>query len=38
VGAGGGVYTLNDGRAYIQLKPKEQRDPIDQVIARLRTT
>src|SRR5712672_1408104 len=37
VGAGGGVYTLNDGRAYIQLKPKEQRDPIDQVIARLRT-
>src|SRR4029077_4946292 len=37
VGAGGGVYTLNDGRAYIQLKPKEQRDPIDKVIARLRT-
>src|SRR6266581_741852 len=37
VGAGGGVYTLNDGRAFIQLKPKEQRDPIDQVIARLRT-
>src|ERR1700759_1677214 len=37
VGAGGGVYTLNDGRAYIQLKPKAQRDPIDKVIARLRT-
>jgi hydrophobe/amphiphile efflux-1 (HAE1) family protein len=37
VGAGGGVYTLNDGRVYIQLKPKEQRDPIDKVIARLRT-
>jgi HAE1 family hydrophobic/amphiphilic exporter-1 len=37
VGAGGGVYTLNDGRVYIQLKPHDQRDPIDQVIARLRT-
>src|SRR4051812_7305216 len=37
VGAGGGVYTLNDGRAYIQLKPNNQRDPIDKVIARLRT-
>src|ERR1700676_5826945 len=37
VGAGGGVYTLNDGRVYIQLKPDNQRDPIDQVIARLQT-
>ncbi len=37
VGAGGGLYTLNDGRVYIQLKPNNQRDPIDQVIARLRT-
>jgi hydrophobe/amphiphile efflux-1 (HAE1) family protein len=37
VGAGGGLYTLNDGRVFIQLKPKAQRDPIDQVIARLRT-
>src|SRR6204780_1145996 len=37
VGAGGGVYTLNDGRAFIQLKPADQRDPIGKVIARLRT-
>jgi HAE1 family hydrophobic/amphiphilic exporter-1 len=37
VGAGGGVYTLNDGRVYIQLKPANQRDPIDKVIARLKT-
>ncbi len=37
VGAGGGLYTLNDGRVFIQLKPHGQRDPIDQVIARLRT-
>jgi HAE1 family hydrophobic/amphiphilic exporter-1 len=37
VGAGGGVYTVNDGRVYISLKPANQRDPIDQVIARLRT-
>jgi hydrophobe/amphiphile efflux-1 (HAE1) family protein len=37
VGAGGGLYTLNDGRVFIQLKPKGQRDPIDKVIARLRT-
>jgi hydrophobe/amphiphile efflux-1 (HAE1) family protein len=35
-GAGGGLYTINDGRVFIQLKPKEQRGPIDQVIARLR--
>src|ERR1700691_3059908 len=38
VGAGGGVYTLNDGRAFIQLKPANQREPIDKVIARLRTS
>ena len=37
VGAGGGTYTVNDGRVYIQLKPANQRDPIDKVIARLRT-
>src|SRR5277367_4481120 len=37
VGAGGGVFTLNDGRVYIQLKPANQREPIDKVIARLRT-
>jgi hydrophobe/amphiphile efflux-1 (HAE1) family protein len=37
VGAGGGLYTLNDGRVFIQLKPQNQRDKIDQVIARLRT-
>ncbi len=37
VGAGGGLYTLNDGRVYIQLKPHGQRDDMDTVIARLRT-
>ncbi len=37
VGAGGGVYTVNDGRVYIQLKPADRRDPIDKVIARLRS-
>jgi hydrophobe/amphiphile efflux-1 (HAE1) family protein len=36
VGAGGGLYTVNDGRVFIQLKPHGQRDPIQQVIARLR--
>jgi hydrophobe/amphiphile efflux-1 (HAE1) family protein len=36
-GAGGGLFTLNDGRVFIQLKPKAQRGPIDQVMARLRT-
>ena len=36
VGAGGGTYTVNDGRVFIQLKPADQRDPIDKVIARLR--
>jgi hydrophobe/amphiphile efflux-1 (HAE1) family protein len=34
-GAGGGLYTLNDGRVFIQLKPKAQRGPIDKVMARL---
>jgi HAE1 family hydrophobic/amphiphilic exporter-1 len=33
VGAGGGSYTLNDGRVFIQLKPANQRDPIDKVMA-----
>jgi hydrophobe/amphiphile efflux-1 (HAE1) family protein len=37
VGAGGGVYTVNDGRVFIQLKPHGERPPIDRVIARLRT-
>lgn len=37
VGAGGGTYTVNDGRVFIQLKPADQRDPIDRVLARLRT-
>jgi hydrophobe/amphiphile efflux-1 (HAE1) family protein len=35
VGAGGGLYTLNDGRVFIQLKPHDQRPPIWQVMARL---
>jgi HAE1 family hydrophobic/amphiphilic exporter-1 len=37
VGAGGGTYTVNDGRVFIQLKPANERDPIDKIIARLRT-
>ena len=37
VGAGGGTYTVNDGRVFIQLKPANERDPISKVIARLRT-
>jgi hydrophobe/amphiphile efflux-1 (HAE1) family protein len=36
VGAGGGNYTVNNGRVYIALKPRKQRDSMDQVIARLR--
>src|SRR6478672_11187562 len=36
-GAGGGLYTINDGRVFIQLKPKAERGPIDQVIKRLQT-
>src|SRR5258708_5143734 len=37
VGAGGSVYTLNEGSVYIQLKPASQRDKIHKVIARLQT-
>jgi hydrophobe/amphiphile efflux-1 (HAE1) family protein len=37
VGAGGGNSTVNNGRVYIALKPQNQRDSMDQVIARLRT-
>jgi len=37
VGAGGSTYTVNDGRVFIQLQPADRRDPIDKVIARLRT-
>jgi hydrophobe/amphiphile efflux-1 (HAE1) family protein len=37
VGAGGGNFTVNDGRVYIQLKPANQRDSIEKVMARLRT-
>jgi hydrophobe/amphiphile efflux-1 (HAE1) family protein len=36
-GAGGGLYTINDGRVFIQLKPKAERGPIDGVIKRLQT-
>jgi hydrophobe/amphiphile efflux-1 (HAE1) family protein len=38
VGAGGGNSTVNNGRVYIALKPQNQRDSMDQVIARLRTS
>jgi multidrug efflux pump subunit AcrB len=31
VGAGGGNFTVNNGRVFIQLKSANQRDPIDQV-------
>jgi len=37
VGAGVGSYTLNDGRVFIQLKPANEREPIEKVMARLRT-
>jgi hydrophobe/amphiphile efflux-1 (HAE1) family protein len=37
VGAGGGNTTVNDGRVYIALKPKNQRGSMAQVLARLRT-
>ena len=37
VGAGGGNSTVNDGRVYIALKPARERDPINAVMARLRT-
>src|SRR3989440_622492 len=36
VGAGGGNYTVNNGRVYIALKPQNQRDSMDKVLARLR--
>ncbi len=36
IGAGGATTTLNDGRMFIALKPRDQRDAsADQVIARL---
>jgi hydrophobe/amphiphile efflux-1 (HAE1) family protein len=37
VGAGGGNTTVNNGRVYIALKPKNQRGSMDSVLARLRT-
>jgi hydrophobe/amphiphile efflux-1 (HAE1) family protein len=37
VGAGGGNTTVNNGRVYIALKPKNQRGSMDEVLARLRT-
>ena len=37
VGAGGGNTTVNNGRGYIALKPKNQRGSMDEVLARLRT-
>jgi hydrophobe/amphiphile efflux-1 (HAE1) family protein len=36
VGAGGGNTTVNNGRVYIALKPKNQRGSMDEVLARLR--
>jgi hydrophobe/amphiphile efflux-1 (HAE1) family protein len=36
VGAGGGTYTVNNGRVYIALKPQNERPPVNEVIARLR--
>ncbi len=38
IGAGGGTTTVNDGRLFIALKPQNQRVPVDQVIARLRSS
>jgi hydrophobe/amphiphile efflux-1 (HAE1) family protein len=38
VGAGGGNTTVNNGRVFIALKPRNQRDSMDHVLARLRTT
>src|SRR6201984_543771 len=35
VGAGGGTYTVNDGRVFIALKPRAQRGRMDPVLARL---
>jgi HAE1 family hydrophobic/amphiphilic exporter-1 len=37
VGAGGGNATVNNGRVYIALKPKNQRGSMAEVMARLRT-
>jgi HAE1 family hydrophobic/amphiphilic exporter-1 len=37
VGAGGGNTTVNNGRVFIALKPRNQRDSMAQVLARLRT-
>jgi HAE1 family hydrophobic/amphiphilic exporter-1 len=37
VGAGGGNTTVNNGRVYVSLKPKNQRGSMDAVLARLRT-
>jgi HAE1 family hydrophobic/amphiphilic exporter-1 len=37
VGAGGGNTTVNNGRVYIALKPKNQRGSMEEVLARLRT-
>jgi len=37
VGAGGGNTTVNDGRVYIALKPKNQRGSMNDVLERLRT-
>jgi hydrophobe/amphiphile efflux-1 (HAE1) family protein len=37
IGAGGGNTTVNNGRVYIALKPHDQRDGMDTVLARLRT-
>ena len=37
IGAGGGVATLNNGRMFIALKPRDERDAsADQIINRLR--
>ena len=36
VGAGGGNTTVNNGRVFIALRPRNQRDSMDQVLARLR--
>jgi hydrophobe/amphiphile efflux-1 (HAE1) family protein len=36
IGAGGGMSSGNQGRMFINLKPIDQRDPVDAVINRLR--
>src|SRR6202012_2470785 len=33
-GSGGGLYTLNDGRVFIQLKPKAKRGTTAEVLSR----